>query len=184
VSHYRPSRIAAVCVGAALITFVADVFTPRGVAESCLYSVVVFTALRSPTYRLVLGLAVLCSLLTVLGFFVSPENSEPWKSLVNRAIALAGIWIVAALGLNRERLLHERARLNAERESALTRALTQFIPICAWCKKVRNEQDAWGSLEEYVGAKTQAAFTHGICPDCLRSVTAELPGEEEALGVR
>ena len=174
LARYRPSRTGATCAFAALLVFAADVVTPQGVAESCLYPVVVFAALRSPTVRRIVGLAALCAVLTVVGYFLSPESLEPWKSMVNRAIALGGIATTAMLGLQRERLLRESVLLAAQRELALTRALGSFIPTCAWCKRVRDEHDDWGSLEAYVARNTTTAFTHGICPACEREVRGQV----------
>ena len=45
--------------------------------------------------------------------------------------------------------------------------LEGFIPICANCKKIREDLD-WKTLEEYISANSLAKFTHSICPDCIR----------------
>ena len=45
--------------------------------------------------------------------------------------------------------------------------LEGFIPICANCKKIRQDID-WKTLEEYIGANSLAKFSHSICPDCIR----------------
>lgn len=56
--------------------------------------------------------------------------------------------------------------------SGLRRAHTEvkilrgLIPICAWCKKVRDDQGYWTVVEAYVQQHTTAEFTHGMCPDC------------------
>jgi hypothetical protein len=46
------------------------------------------------------------------------------------------------------------------------KTLHGLLPICAWCKKVRDDSGYWSRIEEYVSAHTQAEFSHGICPDC------------------
>ena len=51
--------------------------------------------------------------------------------------------------------------------------LRGFIPICASCKKVRDDQGFWESVERYVTGHSQAAFTHGLCPDCAKSIYGE-----------
>ncbi len=48
-------------------------------------------------------------------------------------------------------------------------ALRGIIPICAHCKKVRTEGDTWQQIEKYVHEHSDADFSHGICPDCLRT---------------
>lgn len=47
-----------------------------------------------------------------------------------------------------------------------SKTLRGLIPICAWCKKIRNEEQAWQQLEVYLREHTEAAFSHTICPGC------------------
>ncbi len=51
---------------------------------------------------------------------------------------------------------------------ATTERLEGLLPICAGCKKIRDGEGSWVAVEVYVGARTEVAFTHGICPDCRR----------------
>ena len=48
--------------------------------------------------------------------------------------------------------------------------LRRLLPICAWCKKIRNDEDYWQSLEEYLGSHHDIRFTHGMCEDCYRKM--------------
>lgn len=65
-----------------------------------------------------------------------------------------------------ERKVRERTM---ELEEALgnVRRLRGLIPICSSCKKVRDDTGYWSQVEEYISARTEADFTHGLCPDCL-----------------
>lgn len=54
------------------------------------------------------------------------------------------------------------------------RSLEGIIPICSYCKKVRNDQQYWLQVEQYISERTQAKFSHGICPECKSRVLAEL----------
>lgn len=58
----------------------------------------------------------------------------------------------------------------SELEAALQniRVLEGMIPICAWCKKVRDDDGFWGDVERYVGTRTNAEFSHGVCPSCAK----------------
>jgi CheY-like chemotaxis protein len=60
------------------------------------------------------------------------------------------------------------ARRTAELEQALSqvKTLRGLLPICAWCKKIRNDQGYWDQLESYLSVHTDATFSHAICPDC------------------
>ena len=71
---------------------------------------------------------------------------------------------------------------NKELERALQeiKVLRGLIPICATCKKVRNEKGAWQNLEAYVMEHSKALFSHGICADCLARDYPEL--EKGGLG--
>ncbi len=60
------------------------------------------------------------------------------------------------------------------------RQLKELIPICAWCKRVRDDEDYWHSIEEYLHVHTGTDFTHGICPECLASMRAKM--EERSAG--
>jgi DNA-binding response OmpR family regulator len=63
-----------------------------------------------------------------------------------------------------------------ELEAALAQVqqLQGLIPICAYCKKVRDDQDYWQQVEIYIMHRSQAQFSHGICPECYEQVLREL----------
>lgn len=67
------------------------------------------------------------------------------------------------------------AELRARLETALAevRTLRGLVCICAWCKRIRDEATAWEPVEQYVQSRTDASFSHGICPDCFQSQVAE-----------
>jgi DNA-binding response OmpR family regulator len=52
---------------------------------------------------------------------------------------------------------------------ANVRQLSGMLPICAYCKRVRDDKDYWQQIEQYVGDHSQAEFSHGICPECLET---------------
>ncbi len=74
--------------------------------------------------------------------------------------------------LARKQVEDERERLILELQEALAqvRSLEGILPICGNCKKVRNDQGAWSEIEQYVSAHTEAEFSHGYCPECLKQV--------------
>ncbi len=70
------------------------------------------------------------------------------------------------------RIVELQSRLAArvaelEESAARIIQLGGLLPICAWCKKVRDDQDYWQEVETYVTSHTEVRFSHGICPDCL-----------------
>lgn len=62
----------------------------------------------------------------------------------------------------------ERERLIDELQGALHKVvqLEGLLPICASCRKIRDDGGYWGNVEEYFGSRAPVAFTHGICPEC------------------
>jgi len=78
----------------------------------------------------------------------------------------------AYLGTARE----ARLRAGLEAAAAEIRTLRGMLCICAWCKRVRDEEAAWQPVEGYLENRTPARFTHGICPDCLESHAAVFAG--------
>ena len=47
--------------------------------------------------------------------------------------------------------------------------LSGLLPLCAWCKKVRNDSGYWEQIDHYLDAHSSAHLTHGVCPDCKKS---------------
>lgn len=74
------------------------------------------------------------------------------------------------------------ARLRKEEQRV--RLLAGLVPICSYCKKVRGagkpaeDRSAWHDMEQYLSIKTEAEFTHGMCPDCFERVMEELDKED------
>jgi DNA-binding response OmpR family regulator len=58
-----------------------------------------------------------------------------------------------------ERILGLRERMDA---------LEGLLPICSYCKRIRDDREEWSALEGYIEQRSGAAFSHGVCPDCLR----------------
>lgn len=162
-------KVVFVCVALSILILVVDSLIPLGVAGGIPYITVVLVSLWSPRKNLPYYFAVLGSLLTILGFFTSPPGGEMWKVLFNRFLALFAIWVTAVLSVQRK-ALHE------ERESALNevRILKGIIPICSYCRKLRDDEGAWSQLESYFARHSAAELSHGICPDCLDKVMAEI----------
>ena len=50
------------------------------------------------------------------------------------------------------------------------RQLEAFLPICGYCKKIRDDQNYWQQIEAYIGERTGSDFSHSICPDCYQRV--------------
>lgn len=74
--------------------------------------------------------------------------------------------------------LHARLKV-AERILNLQREIKQLeviLPLCSYCKRIRDERDTWYSMEDYISMKTDTIFSHSVCPNCYeRHVRPQLP---------
>jgi hypothetical protein len=57
--------------------------------------------------------------------------------------------------------------------------LEALLPICAWCKKVRDEPGYWRAVEEFIHDRVDVRLTHGICPGCLSERMADFAGQHD-----
>jgi hypothetical protein len=120
--------------------------------------------------------------------FVSPGT------YLRLGIAHLALWLVGLTALifgarnvqghlrAQQRAEAERERLIAELQGALAnvKTLRGLIPICASCKKIRDDQGYWTQLESYLKKHSDAEFSHSLCLDCMRKLYPELSGELEA----
>ena len=77
-----------------------------------------------------------------------------------------------------QRVLERTAELektNQELTDAVShvKTLSGMLPICASCKKIRNDTGYWEQIEQYIGKHSEALFTHAICPDCGKKLYPE-----------
>ena len=75
----------------------------------------------------------------------------------------------------------EMARLIAELQKSLAKVktLSGLLPICSWCKKIRDDKGYWNQLESYISQHSGVDFSHGVCPECLRKHYPELLDDEK-----
>lgn len=74
----------------------------------------------------------------------------------------------------------ERNQLIVDLQRALkeVKTMSGLLPICAWCKKIRDDKGYWSQVESYMGKHTAAQFSHSICPDCMLTKFPE-PDDKE-----
>jgi len=76
--------------------------------------------------------------------------------------------------LAEERL--KRANMGLIKALGEVKTLSGLLPICASCKKIRDDKGYWNQLEAYIVHHTEATFTHGICPECSKKFLEEAEG--------
>ena len=86
-----------------------------------------------------------------------------------------------ATNVQLRREIEERKQLITELQEAIAkvRTLSGLLPICSSCKKIRDDKGYWNQLEAYIQEHSDAAFSHGICPECFKKIYPEMDGPEE-----
>ena len=104
------------------------------------------------------------------------------SELVDRDRRLTGRLLVWRDVTERRRAEAERELLVVELQAALAqvRRLSGLLPICAHCKKIRDDEGYWRDVEVYVHDHSEADFTHGICPDCISTHYSKYFPERQA----
>lgn len=83
--------------------------------------------------------------------------------------ARQGIYSVARDVTESKRAAEERNELVRELQRALeeVRTLREILPICSYCRKIRDDENYWHTVESYITQHTDTRFSHGICPSCM-----------------
>jgi DNA-binding NtrC family response regulator len=94
------------------------------------------------------------------------DKGEIGPSLLERSIRYA---------IERKRAEEEQIRLIFELQKALAKVkqLSGLLPMCASCKKIRDDKGYWNQLEAYISDHSEADFSHGICPECVKKLYPE-----------
>ncbi|MDH5475636.1 MAG: hypothetical protein OEX22_08110 [Cyclobacteriaceae bacterium] len=152
------STILVICGVLCIAIFSIDIMLPRGVAIGVPYVIVVLISIRLKNSKAIYIITIICTLLTLLGYYYSPNEGKLWKVLINRFLAILVIWSSAFLSVKID---------DAQKE---IKVLEGLLPICATCKKIKDEQGNWSQIEHYVNDHSEVQFSHGMCPSCLHEL--------------
>lgn len=70
-----------------------------------------------------------------------------------------------------ELLARVRTHLELRRAREEIQELRNLVPVCAWCRKIRNDEGGWETIEQYIQEHGGSKVSHGICPDCIRKLS-------------
>ena len=146
------------------LNFFVFYFAPLSVAAWCL------------GFGSAVALAVLSALVwygadVLSGHMYSSPFYAVWNTTIRLVSFLAIGWAISRV---RRALDHERHTAETLRQAlSEIKVLEGFLPICAQCKKIRNQQGEWQKLEVYIGQHSNTRFSHGYCPECARKAMQE-----------
>lgn len=130
----------------------------------------------------VLSLAVIFDLFDrFVYWYIEYEEPDELEEIIVVLLVLSFAFAVFSWRRWRELMLEIKKRVTAEEllvteRDMLQKALAEIktlrgiVPICASCKKIRNDEGYWQQVEVYVSANCEVEFSHGICPDCMKGL--------------
>jgi len=153
----------------------------HGIDNALLYLLlitVMFSSAATNSYQHMKGLGPCLTLFTSAPqiYYYLTQGSE------NGTVTafLMATFVVFTIGISID--IHKSAirtlQMNHELQKYISevRVLQGIIPICSYCKNIRNDDDSWQQMESYIDAHSEAQFSHGICPACSEDVKKEMQG--------
>lgn len=139
-----------------------------------------FLPVSAAAWLLGLGASVAAAVLSALVWFAANdlagyEHAAPFFAVWNTGIRLVAFLSIGWAVSRMQALLAREQTTSAALRQALSeiKVLQAFLPICAQCKKIRNEQGSWEQLESYISARVDTQFSHSYCPECAKKTLAE-----------
>ena len=171
-SSYPLPRIMASCghpacwLGMACVVLLLDYVTGPVILFPIMFVLPVFFAAWHRGVRWSIPFALILPFLRFgMTFFSENVPWTPWVSLANLLIRMAVLvslaWLISQVG-------RQFTELDLE-----VKVLEGLLPICAKCKKIRDDQEQWHPLESYITSRSTVSFTHGFCPDCCNALQQE-----------
>lgn len=144
----------------------------------------IYVIVPLPPHLVLVGAATetVGSVLT-FGVLKEMDSSSVWAVVIALGVAnvlgASALWRLNRSGREHFLALSAEVEARAELERALgeVKVLRGMVPICASCKNVRDDQGFWHQVEVYVERRSEATFTHGLCPKCLEELYADLEPE-------
>jgi len=104
------------------------------------------------------------------GYLIKPFEASELHSNVEIALYKHKIEIEKKeAGEERKKLIHK-----LKEDLAEVNKLSGLLPICASCKKIRNEEGNWNQIEEYLRDRSEVKFSHGVCPECAKNLYPDI----------
>lgn len=160
--------LAGLMTGLVLGIIILDVVLPLDLAAGALYVALVMISLMSPRFSFTLFVAAACAVLLVLDLIHAPSEETSLMTFANRGLSLFAIWATVILAY-----LHKQAQQHIG-------LLQQLLPMCASCKKIRDDQGSWYHLEDYLKTNSSLKTSPTTCPECLKKWTPRAVGSTQS----
>ena len=147
-----------------------DCVTPLGIADGMLYPIVILLASLSGRCSVIAMFAALSAALILAGWILSPSGGAEGTVAINRIMAIAAVWIMAAASIVRMRVVAEAAieQHDVEAIHGKLMILHGLATVCCDCKKVRGPDGRWQELSTYCQQQSEAELSYSVCDHCAQ----------------
>jgi hypothetical protein len=144
-----------------LLAIYLDYLTGPFIQFPIFYLIPIFLSAWFHGIRWALGLSIVLSTIRIVftPLWIIPHWTL-FETTIN-ALIRAIVFMLFAYLINK--ISTKKRKLEVE-----LKTLKGILPICQFCKKIRNDDDSWDSLEKYITSRSEASFSHGLCPDCAK----------------
>lgn len=147
----------------AFFIYAIDLYLPLGVADGSLYASLVLIGLLAFNRKLMIVGAVLGTVLTIAGYFLSPQEGEEWKVLTNRMIAILTIWMTAFICLKKQKVDIELEKINLDLEKRITERTQSLNETTRILEKKNNYLQLHRNIAEKVNKNLDIVETFKFC---------------------
>jgi len=151
-----------------------DYFTHGGMDVAVIF-LCYFANMGAIKYRLAVGLFFSTGLLMTLLFVKQPSYEITYMSYTSSVVISNVFAYIIAIMLGRTKRLNFLSLLNEKKLREEIKSLEGIIPICSYCKNIRDDEGSWEQMEAYIHEHSNAKFSHGICPDCYSNLKNDQP---------
>lgn len=115
------------------------------------------------------GLFFACVMPAIRFYFVTEVWTVPWTAVEATVNAFIRILVLSMFALIIDRVAVQARQLKKE-----VVLLEGLLPICSFCKKIRDDKSVWQPIEKYISERSPAEFSHGLCPECVQKHYGDL----------
>jgi len=165
INRFYTKRIRITCIIAGIIVLGIDFLTGRYIEFPILYVIPVWMAAGDERKSISIILALLLPLVRIFFFYLWDEMHFISYAIINSSITIIVLIFYSYLI---RKVISQKKELIKK-----VTVLEGILPICASCKKIRNEKGEYEQIEKYITEHSQASFTHGLCSDCAKKLYAD-----------
>ena len=151
----------------------------HGIDNALLYLLlltVMFSSAATSSYQHIKGLGPCFALFAMAPqiYYYLTQGSEGGSIIAFLIATFVVFTISVSVDVHKSAIRTLKMNHELQKYISEVRVLQGIIPICSYCKNIRNDDDSWQQMESYIDAHSEAQFSHGVCPECHEQVMKEM----------